>query len=77
MNRLHLGIYFDNSDQIDVSDCVCDEFYSMFRAVSNQNTKIYDEVFKCIPSDNILTFADLKNYLNKPSLSKTDPVKVI
>jgi len=79
--RLHLGIdnqiNDNNSVNIDVSDCVCDEFYELFRDCSSKNTIIYDDVFKCIPSDNILTFSDLKTYELRPSLSKSDPVKVI
>ncbi len=71
--RLNLGIYFNNPNMISVNDCVCDEFYRYFKSVSHQNTLIYDEVFKCLPSDNILTFSDLKNFSKQPSLNKTDP----
>lgn len=46
----------------------------MFRHISSKNTEIYDEVFKCLPSNNVLTFEDLKNYINYSCLSKTDPV---
>ena len=74
--RLLLGCYFNNPDRIDVSDIVCDEFYNLFRSISAKNTAIYDEVFKCIPSDNILTFDDLKNYTSRNCLKKSDPVKV-
>jgi len=34
---------------------------------------IYDQVFKCLPSDNILNFTDLRNYPNSISLNKTNP----
>ena len=75
-SRLHLGIYFDNQKRIDVNDCVSDEFYNLFRSTSNQNTSLYDEVFKCLPSDNILNFDDLATYKDRICLIKTDPVKV-
>lgn len=58
---------------IDVTDCVSDEFYKLFKSISHQNTLIYDEVFKCLPSDSILTFHDLKNFSKQTSLNKTDP----
>jgi len=73
---LHLGVYFDNPKQIDVNDCVSDEFFNLFKSTSSNNTRIYDEVFKCLPSDNILNFQDLATYNTKECLSKNDPVKV-
>ncbi|CAF0939839.1 unnamed protein product [Brachionus calyciflorus] len=45
----------------------------MFKTISHQNTLVYDEVFKCLPSDNILNFSDLKNYSKLDSLSKSNP----
>jgi phospholipase D1/2 len=74
--KLHLGIFFNNPNQINVNDCVSDEFYHMFKSVSKQNTMVYDEVFKCLPSNNILTFNDLKNYPKQPCLNKTNPIEV-
>ena len=74
--RLHLGIYFNNPNKLKVNDCVSDEFYNMFRTISRENTNVYDEVFKCLPSDNILNFVDLTHYMNNPCLSRTNPVQV-
>jgi phospholipase D1/2 len=73
---LHLGIYFDNPKRIDVNDCVSDEFFNLFKSTASTNTKTYDEVFKCLPSDNILTFQELALYSKKDCLAKNDPVKV-
>lgn len=75
--KLHLGIFFNNPLQINVSDCVCDEFYHLFKSISHSNTLVYDEVFKCLPSDNMLTFTDLKNRSKQVSLSKTNPAEVV
>lgn len=75
--KLHLGIYFNNPNKVDTNDCVCDEFFNFFRSTSHQNTLVYDSVFKCLPSDNILTFENLASYTELPCLSKTDPIKVI
>ena len=74
--RLHLGIYFENPKKIDVKDCVSDEFYKLFKETSNKNTRVYDDVFKCLPSDNILNFEDLSTYSTKDCLMKSDPVQV-
>ena len=73
---MHLGIYFNNPNRIEVNDCVSDQFYNYFRAVSHQNTLIYDDVFKCLPSDNILNFEALASYGFQPCLSRNDPVRV-
>ena len=70
---MHLGIKNNN---IDVNDCCSNEFYKLFRQISHENTLIYDEVFKCLPSDNILNFTDLRNYPNNPSLNKSNPYEV-
>ena len=74
--RLHLGIHFENPKRINVNDCVSDEFYNFFKGTSSQNTRIYDEVFKCLPSDNILNFNTLANYSNSDCLVKQDPLQV-
>jgi len=67
--KLHLGIYFNNPHRIDISDCVCDQNYNLFRDISKANTKVYDDVFKCLPSDNVMTFEHLKTYTDKPCLN--------
>ena len=70
---MHLGIYFNNPNRLRVDDCSSDEFFNKFKEISNNNTEIYDKVFKCLPSDNILNFDDLANYVTNPCLSKTNP----
>lgn len=72
--REHLGLLdFDPDRRIDVTDPVSDAFYNgIWRRTSNRNTRIFDEVFKCIPTDNVQTFASLKAYLVEEPLSKTD-----
>lgn len=59
---------------ISISDPVCDQFWhSTWRRISTRNTEIYDEVFKCIPTDFVKTFASLRKYQEEPPLSKSDP----
>ena len=38
--QLHIGIYFANPNRIDVTDCVCDEFFVNFKKVSDKNTQV-------------------------------------
>ncbi len=75
--RQHLGIYIKNPKNIDVSDCTSDEFYTFFRETSKKNTETYDEVFKCIPSDNILKFQHFSEYSSAIGLRITNPLEVI
>ncbi|XP_073814078.1 phospholipase D isoform X2 [Musca autumnalis] len=73
----HLGLLDPDGDRmrIDVTDPVIDQFWNgMWRRISKRNTDIYDEVFKCVPNDNIKTFASLRKYQEEsPPLCKTDP----
>ena len=63
----HLGSHFD------VQDCISDKFYKdiWFRTAA-KNTKIFDEIFLCIPTDHVKTMEENKNYLSKIPLSRTD-----
>lgn len=70
--REHLGIS-DDDDSIDLSDPVCDSFYKeIWIRQASINTSIYEKVFRCLPSDHVLTFDDLRRYTKEPSLSDTD-----
>ena len=63
----HLGSHFD------VQDCISDKFYKdiWFRTAA-KNTKIFDEIFLCIPTDHVKTMEENKNYLSKIPLAQTD-----
>ena len=63
----HLGSHFD------VQDCISDKFYKdiWFRTAA-KNTKIFDEIFLCIPTDHVKTMEENKNYLSKIPLARTD-----
>jgi len=74
--KVHLGIMQSNPARIDVSDCASDIFYQMFRNISHQNSLVYDEVFKCIPSDSLLTFKSVQNNHKQACLKDTDPFEV-
>ncbi|XP_032590283.1 phospholipase D2 isoform X2 [Drosophila grimshawi] len=73
LGLLDLDAATSHSD-INISDPVCDQFWhNTWRRISSKNTEIYDEVFKCIPTDFVRTFASLRKYQEEPPLSKTEP----
>ncbi|XP_016989766.2 phospholipase D2 isoform X1 [Drosophila rhopaloa] len=73
----HLGLLEGEGSgrsDLDISDPICDKFWhGTWRRISTRNTEIYDEVFKCIPTDFVKTFASLRKYQEEPPLAKTDP----
>lgn len=79
--REHLGIYKESkTDMLQKSDLVndpiCDHFWNdVWNLTAKTNTAIYEEVFEVIPSDEIKRLSDIKNYLEKPKLFKTDKIK--
>ncbi|KAM3968327.1 phospholipase D [Aphomia sociella] len=63
--REHLGLMEADLDSagLSVDDPCCDEFYkNLWQATSQQNTRMYEDVFHCIPTDAVSTFAELKKY---------------
>lgn len=48
--REHLGLLTEEVESIDIRDPVCDAFYKeTWIRIASLNTKVYDEVFRCIP----------------------------
>ncbi|CAF1160764.1 unnamed protein product [Rotaria sp. Silwood1] len=69
--RLLLGI--KNEEEINVDDPCSDEFYQYFRRIAQQNTKIYEEVFNSLPTNQIRKFTDVEAYEKRSKLKETDP----
>jgi len=71
--REHLGL-LDSTSNEDIKDVVSDSFYQdLWVATAKKNTEIYDEVFHCIPTDQVRSFSDLNNYKSLRSLATEDP----
>lgn len=69
----HLGLLW-GEDNVDITDIVKKSFYrDVWKQRSESNTAIFEEVFQCIPSDNVSNFAELKLYKKQEPLSSTDP----
>nr|KAG5699353.1 hypothetical protein BaRGS_008261 [Batillaria attramentaria] len=71
--REHLGIKERDTD-VDLKDITSDTFYKdvwIRRAAVNSST--YDKVFRCLPTDHVHTFQELKQYNAQPNMATTDP----
>lgn len=78
--REHLGLIEGDPDRIpiDITDPTIDSFWiGQWQRTSQRNTLVFDEVFRCIPTDEVTTFSKLKRYVEEPSLAKTDPQAAI
>ncbi|ELU04927.1 hypothetical protein CAPTEDRAFT_168015 [Capitella teleta] len=73
--REHLGIGPTDTD-IDVTDPVSTEFYkNVWLKQASINTTVYDKVFNCIPTEEVTSNHELREYQKKPVLAQTDPDK--
>ncbi|CAF4879507.1 unnamed protein product [Rotaria sp. Silwood1] len=70
-----LGIQFENSKNIDITDPVSEEFYNYFRAIARKNTLIYEEVFATMPSDHVRKFDQISGYNGMAKMADTDPIQ--
>ncbi|XP_073482328.1 phospholipase D1 isoform X2 [Aquarana catesbeiana] len=72
--RLLLGCLNDPSTNI--QDPVSDRFFKeVWVATSARNTTIFDKVFRCLPSDEVLNFFHLPEFLSKSALASQDRTK--
>uniref|UniRef100_A0A668AK58 phospholipase D n=1 Tax=Myripristis murdjan TaxID=586833 RepID=A0A668AK58_9TELE len=71
--RLVLGLLSDSS--VDISDPVSDHFYKeVWMVTAARNASVYDRVFRCLPTDAILNYKILREYVSRPCLAHEDPV---
>lgn len=74
--REHLGLLKSDSEneEIDIADPVADSFYKgSWLRIASINTKIYEQVFRCIPCDDVTTFAQLREFQSQLPLAFTEP----
>ncbi|XP_066265990.1 phospholipase D1-like isoform X2 [Branchiostoma lanceolatum] len=70
--REHLGL-MDGDQGVDLDDIVSAEFFKeVWIKTAAINTKIYDDVFHCIPTDRTTTFQSLNRYKQTDGLVVTD-----
>ncbi|KAM9317142.1 phospholipase D1 [Gastrophryne carolinensis] len=69
--RLLLGCL--NDPTVNIQDPVSDKFFKeVWVATTARNTTIFDKVFRCLPSDEVLNFVHLPEFLAKPALATQD-----
>ena len=71
-----LDIKNGDKTNIDVVDPISDEFFTFIRQVAMKNASTHEEVFRCLPTNEIRTFNQMEIYCSKPQLRHTDPEKV-
>ncbi|KAL2081324.1 hypothetical protein ACEWY4_023177 [Coilia grayii] len=72
--RLVLGLLGDYT--VDISDPVCDRFYKeIWMVTAARNASVYDKVFRCLPTDAVLNYKILRDYMSRPCLAHEDPLQ--
>ncbi|XP_030643413.1 phospholipase D1 [Chanos chanos] len=72
--RLVLGLVGDYT--VDISDPVSDRFYKeIWMVTAAKNASVYDKVFRCLPTDAVLNYKILKEYMSRPCMANEDPVQ--
>ncbi|XP_064490341.1 phospholipase D2-like isoform X2 [Ornithodoros turicata] len=72
--REHLGLLETENSDIDLRDPVATSFYEgVWKKTATKNTEIFEKVFRCIPSDQVRSFAELQEFSAIPGLAETDP----
>ncbi|KAM9712896.1 phospholipase D1 isoform 1-T1 [Menidia menidia] len=74
--RMILGANTDPS--IDVSDPISDRFYKdTWMTTCVRNASIYQKVFRCLPSSDVHSLAELEGFLSQPGLDREDPGRAL
>ncbi|GAB6030258.1 Phospholipase [Chamberlinius hualienensis] len=70
----HLGMMEnDDGEKYDLSDPVSDEFFNnVWQKIASRNTKVYEEVFHCIPNDSVHTIHQMSDYVKETPLSSSN-----
>lgn len=73
LGQLQIGVPQDQST--DVTDPVSKHFYrDVWQHTATRNTQIYEEVFRCIPTDSVTDFLSLRRYQEELQLCYSDPL---
>ncbi|KAL1267730.1 hypothetical protein QQF64_033093 [Cirrhinus molitorella] len=71
--RLVLGLLGDN---VDISDPISDRFYKeIWMVTAAKNASLYDKVFRCLPTDAVLNYKILRDYMSRPCMAAEDPAQ--
>ncbi|XP_053321087.1 phospholipase D2 [Spea bombifrons] len=60
--------------RVDVSDPISDHFFNdVWNQTAVTNTTLYDQIFRCLPTNAVQTHRTLREYSAVPSMAVTDP----
>jgi len=64
-----------SSPFVDLADPVCDAFWARFGQVAANNADLYDQAFRCLPSNQVASWEDLARYRHEAArpLALADP----
>ncbi|KAA0715675.1 Phospholipase D1 [Triplophysa tibetana] len=72
--RLVLGLLGDYST--DISDPISDRFYKeIWMVTAAKNASVYDKVFRCLPTDAVLNYKVLRDYMSQSCMATEDPAQ--
>ncbi|CAG8726519.1 14157_t:CDS:2, partial [Cetraspora pellucida] len=63
--------HLQTKDEKKLEDPVSDEFFAFWNGIAENNTKIFNDVFHCLPSDDVKTWDDYQSFVPDP---KTIPL---
>ncbi|XP_072904854.1 phospholipase D2-like isoform X1 [Hemitrygon akajei] len=70
--RIHLGL--SDAEMGSVQDPVSDQcFQEIWNATATRNATIYDQVFKCLPSNSTTNLEELRAFVSAPALVTENP----
>lgn len=73
--REHLGLLEakNSKEEVDIRDPISDKFYKdVWMRTASKNSNLYERVFPVVPTDEVKTFVQLREYLNRPKLFNTN-----
>eukprot|EP00794_Sanderia_malayensis_P012984 gene12984-14322_t len=68
--REHLGLF--RNPEHSVIDPLCDDMVNFWSSSAKENTEIYEEVFRCLPSNHVKSFSELDDYNRLGRLATSD-----
>uniref|UniRef100_A0A8B9HJ39 phospholipase D n=1 Tax=Astyanax mexicanus TaxID=7994 RepID=A0A8B9HJ39_ASTMX len=72
--RIVLGLMGDSS--VDISDPMSDRFYKeVWMVTAAKNASVYDKVFRCLPTDAVLNYKILREYMSRSCMATEDPIQ--
>ncbi|XP_027021826.2 phospholipase D1 isoform X1 [Tachysurus fulvidraco] len=72
--RIVLGLLGD--DSMDIGDPISDRFYKeIWMVTAAKNASVYDKVFRCLPTDKVLNYKILKEYMSRSCMATEDSIQ--